>query len=156
MTTSGGGWQGPPACDTPAGRSSSSPAAASKSPGPSTPSGPTTDQPSGAPNGGTHAEVPSSSRESKPSSLAPRNNRACDGCRARKVKCLFEPGRQDCHGCTLLQIRCTHNRPRRKRGPPNRYGEDLTCHAQFTLQFSSVQSSSVSRLLELEMKKSSD
>ncbi|TLS22955.1 uncharacterized protein PpBr36_06223 [Pyricularia pennisetigena] len=121
--TTGGVWQGPSACDTPAGHSSSSPPAPN-SPGHSLPSGLTTNQPSGAPNG-THADVPNSSREPKPSSLAPRNNRACDGCRARKVKCLFEPGKQDCHGCTLLQIRCTHNRPRRKRGPPNRAIQSL-------------------------------
>ncbi|KAL4985732.1 hypothetical protein BDW68DRAFT_198588 [Aspergillus falconensis] len=49
-----------------------------------------------------------------------RNQNACDVCRSRRVKCRFTDG-GICDGCRFLGVRCTSDRPRRKRGPPNRY-----------------------------------
>ncbi|KAL5000864.1 hypothetical protein BDV10DRAFT_199804 [Aspergillus recurvatus] len=48
-----------------------------------------------------------------------RNQNACDVCRSRRVKCRFTDG-DFCDGCRFLGVRCTSDRPRRKRGPPNR------------------------------------
>ncbi|KAL4767000.1 hypothetical protein BDW60DRAFT_227090 [Aspergillus nidulans var. acristatus] len=48
-----------------------------------------------------------------------RNQNACDVCRSRRVKCRFSDG-EVCDGCRFLGVPCTANRPRRKRGPPNR------------------------------------
>ncbi|ESU17681.1 hypothetical protein FGSG_11056 [Fusarium graminearum PH-1] len=74
--------------------------------------------------------------------VKPRNQTACDLCRARKVRvwihntpgsrridllannifgqCTYESDHQRCRGCESLDVDCTHVRPRRKRGPPNR------------------------------------
>ncbi|KAL6914678.1 hypothetical protein FSST1_012438 [Fusarium sambucinum] len=54
------------------------------------------------------------------SGIKPRNQTACDLCRARKVRCTYESDHQRCRGCETLNVDCTHVRPRRKRGPPNR------------------------------------
>ncbi|KAL4737132.1 hypothetical protein BDV11DRAFT_207044 [Aspergillus similis] len=48
-----------------------------------------------------------------------RNQNACDVCRSRRVKCQFSDG-EVCDGCRFLGVPCTADRPRRKRGPPNR------------------------------------
>ncbi|KAF2188510.1 hypothetical protein K469DRAFT_565891 [Zopfia rhizophila CBS 207.26] len=50
---------------------------------------------------------------------------ACDACRARKVKCLVTDGAVNCFTCTELNIACTYVRPRKRRGPKNRYVQDL-------------------------------
>ncbi|WYZ35162.1 hypothetical protein EsH8_I_001438 [Colletotrichum jinshuiense] len=50
-----------------------------------------------------------------------RNQNACDACRARKVRCLYGAGEGRCQGCTFLDIQCKHDRPRRRRGPPNKH-----------------------------------
>ncbi|KAL4778517.1 hypothetical protein BJX76DRAFT_352544 [Aspergillus varians] len=50
-----------------------------------------------------------------------RNQNACDTCRNRRVKCRFTQGEEVCDGCRFLGVPCTSHRPRRKRGPPNRY-----------------------------------
>ncbi|KAL0936026.1 C6 zinc finger domain containing protein [Colletotrichum truncatum] len=52
-----------------------------------------------------------------------RNQKACDVCRARKVRCLYGAGEIRCQGCTFLNIQCTHERPRRRRGPPNKHAQ---------------------------------
>ncbi|KAL4762824.1 Zn(II)2Cys6 transcription factor domain-containing protein [Aspergillus foveolatus] len=49
-----------------------------------------------------------------------RNQNVCDVCRSRRVKCRFSDG-EACDGCKFLRAPCTANRPRRKRGPPNRH-----------------------------------
>lgn len=49
-----------------------------------------------------------------------RNQNACDTCRNRRVKCRFTDG-EVCDGCRFLGVPCTSDRPRRKRGPPNRH-----------------------------------
>ncbi|KAG7102487.1 Transcriptional regulatory protein EDS1 like [Verticillium longisporum] len=67
-------------------------------------------------------ESPGSVSGSKRSTAASaKNQRACDGCRARKVRCLYGSGEQRCQGCIFLDIACTHLRPRRRRGPQNKY-----------------------------------
>ncbi|KXJ85540.1 hypothetical protein Micbo1qcDRAFT_110722, partial [Microdochium bolleyi] len=51
-----------------------------------------------------------------------RNQKACDLCRARRVKCRLPSGagaESSCEGCLTLGTPCTSVRPRRKRGPPN-------------------------------------
>lgn len=50
-----------------------------------------------------------------------RNQNACDTCRNRRVKCRFADGEVVCDGCRFLGVPCTSDRPRRKRGPPNRH-----------------------------------
>ncbi|KAL4942375.1 hypothetical protein BDV06DRAFT_222228 [Aspergillus oleicola] len=50
-----------------------------------------------------------------------RNQNACDICRSRRVKCRFVDNEVVCEGCQFLGVSCTSDRPRRKRGPPNRY-----------------------------------
>ncbi|PVH77460.1 hypothetical protein DL98DRAFT_637555 [Cadophora sp. DSE1049] len=59
-------------------------------------------------------------RETEPRQIQRRSRNACDACRARKVKCLYE-GDGKCQACIELAVPCTRNRPRKKRGPPNRY-----------------------------------
>ncbi|KAH6721627.1 hypothetical protein BKA61DRAFT_591065 [Leptodontidium sp. MPI-SDFR-AT-0119] len=63
--------------------------------------------------------------QSQPRQIQRRSRNACDACRARKVKCLYE-GEQTCQACIELSVPCTRNRPRKKRGPPNRYVIGLT------------------------------
>jgi hypothetical protein len=50
-----------------------------------------------------------------------RNQNACDICRSRRIKCRSSQGTEVCDGCRFLGVECTNVRPRRKRGPPNRY-----------------------------------
>ncbi|KAL4969910.1 Zn(II)2Cys6 transcription factor [Aspergillus stella-maris] len=50
-----------------------------------------------------------------------RNQNACDMCRSRRVKCRSVEGEEICEGCRFLGVACTSNRPRRRRGPPNRH-----------------------------------
>ncbi|KAL2815209.1 hypothetical protein BDW59DRAFT_153975 [Aspergillus cavernicola] len=55
-----------------------------------------------------------------------RNQNACDVCRNRRVKCRYTQG-EFCDGCQSLGVPCTSNRPRRRRGPPNRHAaQDAT------------------------------
>ncbi|KAF2441530.1 hypothetical protein P171DRAFT_475037 [Karstenula rhodostoma CBS 690.94] len=54
-----------------------------------------------------------------------RSTAACDACRARKVRCIYMPDKPKCSICTELGIECTQIRPRKKRGPKNRYLETL-------------------------------
>ncbi|KAH7191751.1 uncharacterized protein B0J16DRAFT_281258 [Fusarium flagelliforme] len=62
---------------------------------------------------------------SPPAGQKPRNQTACDVCRARKIRCTYEPNQQRCRGCEFLDSECTHDRPRRKRGPPNKHAQRL-------------------------------
>ncbi|KAL3470300.1 hypothetical protein BJX99DRAFT_51729 [Aspergillus californicus] len=55
-----------------------------------------------------------------------RNQNACDTCRGRRVKCRSTDGAEICDGCRYLGVDCTSNRPRRKRGPPNRHARPGT------------------------------
>ncbi|KAL4954457.1 hypothetical protein BDW69DRAFT_194029 [Aspergillus filifer] len=55
------------------------------------------------------------------SSKRTRNQNACDMCRSRRVKCRTVEGEDICEGCRFLGVGCTSNRPRRRRGPPNRH-----------------------------------
>ncbi|KAH7115078.1 hypothetical protein B0J11DRAFT_123302 [Dendryphion nanum] len=50
-----------------------------------------------------------------------RSSAACDGCRARKVKCVFKSDQAKCTTCVDLNIACLKIQPRKKRGPKNRY-----------------------------------
>ncbi|KAJ4245506.1 hypothetical protein NW762_014015 [Fusarium torreyae] len=50
-----------------------------------------------------------------------RNQTACDVCRSRKIRCTYDSDQQRCRGCVFLDVECTHQRPRRKRGPPNKH-----------------------------------
>ncbi|KAK7190934.1 hypothetical protein DPSP01_009144 [Paraphaeosphaeria sporulosa] len=54
-----------------------------------------------------------------------RSTAACDACRARKVRCIYLPDKIKCSMCTELGVECTQVRPRKKRGPKNRYVESL-------------------------------
>ncbi|KAH8649242.1 hypothetical protein BX600DRAFT_419407 [Xylariales sp. PMI_506] len=61
-----------------------------------------------------------------------RNQNACDACRSRKVKCKYT-GCSDspvCEGCNALNISCTRNRPRRRRGPANRHATTVPQHRE--------------------------
>ncbi|KAL6237951.1 hypothetical protein BDW75DRAFT_228302 [Aspergillus navahoensis] len=58
-----------------------------------------------------------------------RNQNACDVCRRRRVKCRFTDG-EICEGCRSLGVRCTSDRPRRKRGPPNRHALAESCRTE--------------------------
>ncbi|KAJ1324696.1 RNA polymerase II-specific transcription factor-like protein [Microdochium nivale] len=63
-----------------------------------------------------------------------RNQKACDLCRARRVKCRPPSGGTSsdigpgvgipCEGCLTLGTSCTSDKPRRKRGPPNAHAND--------------------------------
>ncbi|RTE72589.1 hypothetical protein BHE90_012997 [Fusarium euwallaceae] len=48
-----------------------------------------------------------------------RNSNACDACRARKTKCEYNGA--NCYSCVALEIPCTRNMPKKRRGPVNRY-----------------------------------
>ena len=50
-----------------------------------------------------------------------RASKACDACRARKVKC--DVTRNPCPQCAEHQIPCRFTAPTKKRGPPNAYVE---------------------------------
>ncbi|KAI3539745.1 hypothetical protein CSPX01_08701 [Colletotrichum filicis] len=83
------------------------------------------DQATGPPPDGNGAHSPLSTSPASPASGRPRakiirNQNACDACRSRKVRCLYGSGEGRCQGCTFLDIQCTHERPRRRRGPPNK------------------------------------
>ncbi|XPS98739.1 hypothetical protein M3J09_007934 [Ascochyta lentis] len=54
-----------------------------------------------------------------------RSSAACDACRARKVKCLVPGGQSKCSTCIELDVQCTSVKPRKKRGPKNRYVQTL-------------------------------
>lgn len=58
-------------------------------------------------------------KKSKPE--APKRSESCDVCRARKVKCVREPGAIRCEGCAALDQDCVNTHERRKPGPSNRY-----------------------------------
>ena len=45
---------------------------------------------------------------------------SCDVCRARKVKCVKQPGTARCDGCVTLAQRCEYTYERKKPGPANR------------------------------------
>lgn len=49
--------------------------------------------------------------------LRPKDNRACDFCRRRKIKCHTEIGHKRCSLCSRLNHTCTYNDPVLKRGP---------------------------------------
>ncbi|KAJ9075231.1 hypothetical protein DSO57_1038055 [Entomophthora muscae] len=49
--------------------------------------------------------------------IRPKDNRACDFCRRRKIKCHTEPGTKRCSLCTRLNHSCTYDDPILKRGP---------------------------------------
>ncbi|KAH7067112.1 hypothetical protein FB567DRAFT_259768 [Paraphoma chrysanthemicola] len=53
-----------------------------------------------------------------------RASAACDACRVRKVKCVLS-NEAKCVMCKELDIECTSERPRKKRGPKNRYVQAL-------------------------------
>ncbi|KAH4801863.1 hypothetical protein HBH61_188260 [Parastagonospora nodorum] len=57
-----------------------------------------------------------------------RSSAACDACRARKVKCIASADQGKCSMCSELNIDCTSERPRKKRGPKNRYVQILRAH----------------------------
>ncbi|KAH7232115.1 hypothetical protein B0J15DRAFT_505606, partial [Fusarium solani] len=69
-------------------------------------------------------------RRTTPSGDKTRNQKACDVCRSRKVRCVYDVGHQRCQGCVFLDVNCTHQRPRRKRGPPNKLAIIPTCLTQ--------------------------
>ncbi|KAG7049972.1 c6 zinc finger domain containing protein [Colletotrichum scovillei] len=82
----------------------------------------------GPPPDGNGAHSPLSTSPASPASGRPRakiirNQNACDACRSRKVRCLYGSGEGRCQGCTFLDIQCTHERPRRRRGPPNKHAQ---------------------------------
>ncbi|OKL58860.1 hypothetical protein UA08_05595 [Talaromyces atroroseus] len=52
-----------------------------------------------------------------------RLQKACDACNIRKVKC--DEGGPPCQSCTALDIPCTYNRPKKRRGPPNKHAEAI-------------------------------
>lgn len=54
-----------------------------------------------------------------------RNETACDLCRTRKVRCRFVDGESACRVCTELDIPCTFNRPRKRRGPLSKHAEAI-------------------------------
>ncbi|KAH7414287.1 hypothetical protein DE146DRAFT_30917 [Phaeosphaeria sp. MPI-PUGE-AT-0046c] len=54
-----------------------------------------------------------------------RVSAACDACRSRKVKCVDSGNDSKCSMCLELGIECTSDRPRKKRGPKNRYVQIL-------------------------------
>ncbi|EED23887.1 conserved hypothetical protein [Talaromyces stipitatus ATCC 10500] len=53
----------------------------------------------------------------------PRLQKACDACNIRKVKC--DEGGPPCKSCISLDIPCTFDRPKKRRGPPNKHAEAL-------------------------------
>ncbi|KAL0781881.1 hypothetical protein CaCOL14_003216 [Colletotrichum acutatum] len=86
------------------------------------------DRVTGPPPDGNGAHSPLSTSPASPASGRPRakiirNQNACDACRSRKVRCLYGSGEGRCQGCTFLDIQCTHERPRRRRGPPNKHAQ---------------------------------
>ncbi|RAO64203.1 uncharacterized protein BHQ10_000215 [Talaromyces amestolkiae] len=52
-----------------------------------------------------------------------RLQKACDACNIRKVKC--DEGGPPCQSCVALDIPCTFDRPKKRRGPPNKHAEAL-------------------------------
>ncbi|QGA13416.1 hypothetical protein EYB26_001066 [Talaromyces marneffei] len=52
-----------------------------------------------------------------------RLQKACDACNIRKVKC--DEGGPPCQSCIALDIPCTFDRPKKRRGPPNKHAEAL-------------------------------
>ncbi|KAI0233240.1 hypothetical protein L0F63_003480, partial [Massospora cicadina] len=52
-----------------------------------------------------------------PPGARPKDNRACDFCRRRKIKCHTEAGTQRCSLCTRQNHSCTYDDPVLKRGP---------------------------------------
>lgn len=53
-----------------------------------------------------------------------RASKACDACRARKIKCRFETeDAVKCTNCTVAEIPCKQEQPRKRRGPTSRYVE---------------------------------
>ncbi|KAL0140492.1 fungal-specific transcription factor domain-containing protein [Mucor lusitanicus] len=51
-----------------------------------------------------------------------RNNRACDECRRKKIKCQTAEGARTCKNCIAYEKGCTYNtRYLKKRGPPRGY-----------------------------------
>ncbi|KAF2034480.1 hypothetical protein EK21DRAFT_97567 [Setomelanomma holmii] len=57
---------------------------------------------------------------------------ACDACRMRKVKCVPSDGSR-CLMCRELDIECTTERPRKKRGSKNRYVQALRAQLDGTV-----------------------
>ncbi|KAL4783862.1 hypothetical protein BJX76DRAFT_243430 [Aspergillus varians] len=56
-----------------------------------------------------------------------RNHRACDACRSRKIRCNLVVGNTvQCQGCASLEIECTYNRVRKKRGPANKHARNAS------------------------------
>jgi hypothetical protein len=56
-----------------------------------------------------------------PSKPEPKKRpQSCDVCRARKVKCVKDPGAGRCEGCVALDQRCEYTHERKKPGPANR------------------------------------
>ncbi|CAN8105068.1 unnamed protein product [Discula destructiva] len=91
---------------------------------------PLTQGPSGSPPG-PQASNPPYSISPSPTANAPTNGssakkstripRACDLCSQRKVKC--EGGVPPCRPCRELNVPCTYDRQKKRRGPPNRAAE---------------------------------
>ncbi|KAL7317630.1 hypothetical protein PS15m_003962 [Mucor circinelloides] len=50
-----------------------------------------------------------------------RNNRACDECRRKKIKCQTAEGARTCKNCIAYEKGCTYNTSMKKRGPPRGY-----------------------------------
>ncbi|KAH8652645.1 hypothetical protein BGZ60DRAFT_533508 [Tricladium varicosporioides] len=48
-----------------------------------------------------------------------RSRAACDACRERKVKCVYDGS--ICQACIELKVACTQNKPRKRRGPESSY-----------------------------------
>ncbi|RDW75431.1 hypothetical protein BP6252_06573 [Coleophoma cylindrospora] len=54
-----------------------------------------------------------------PDPVRKRSSNACDACRSRKTKCIYQG--PVCKTCLELKISCTQDKPRKRRGPPNKF-----------------------------------